>query len=198
MSGGALIVFLKNPDSENVKTRLAKDTGRELARKVYEKLIKHTLDESFSSEAKVHLFFSGGIPEDKKFGDAAFFTQTGEHLGERMKNAFQDVFNRGFKKAVIIGSDCPEISGGHINQALSVLDIADVVIGPADDGGYYLLGMKTLHHALFENKNWSTDSVLTDTIADFRALGLNYVQLPAMTDIDTIEDYHKFPDFQVS
>lgn len=197
MSDGALIVFLKNPDSENVKTRLAKDTGREVARKVYKKLIKHTLDKSFTSEAQVHLFFSGGIPKENKSGDAELFTQTGEHLGERMKNAFQDVFNRGFKKAVIIGSDCPEISALHINEALSALDIADVVIGPADDGGYYLLGMKTLHHAIFENKNWSTGSVLADTIADFRALSLDYVQLPALTDIDTIEDYRKFPDYQV-
>lgn len=197
MNTGALIVFLKNPDSENVKTRLAKETGQKVARKVYEKLVKHTLKESFKSEAKVHVFFSGGIPEGKNFGDASVFQQSGEDLGERMKNAFRDVLNLGFKKAVIIGSDCPEITAAHINQALCALDIADVVIGPADDGGYYLLGMSTLHNGLFENKNWSTNSVLADTIVDFRALGLDYVQLPGLTDIDTIEDYHKFPHFQV-
>jgi len=198
MSNNALIVFLKNPDSENVKTRLAKEIGKTKAREVYEKLLQHTLKESFKSDATIHLFFSGGIPDRLKFPNTLMVHQRGESLGDRMKNAFQDIFKSGFQNAVIIGSDCPELFVLHLHEAFLALHEVDVVIGPAIDGGYYLLGMKSLHPSIFKNKQWSTATVLDDTIEDLRSLGLSYKLLPTLTDVDTIEDYLKFPDFHVS
>lgn len=198
MSADALIVFLKNPESGSVKTRLANDIGSDSARIVYEKLIHYTLKQSEVSGSRVHLYFSGGIPGGHLIGEnAETYNQKGNNLGEKMRNAFQEVFNRGYEKAIIIGSDCPEIRSGHIKEAFSMLDIADVVIGPATDGGYYLLGMKKLHDSLFENKNWSWETVLTETVKDFRKYKLNYAQLPSLTDIDTIDDYRRFPEFQI-
>jgi glycosyltransferase A (GT-A) superfamily protein (DUF2064 family) len=88
----------------------------------------------------------------------------------------------------IIGTDCPGLSSAHLARAFELLTSHDVVVGPAADGGYYLLGMNTLYPDFFRNKTWSTASVLSDTLADAARLGLRVVQLPTLHDVDTAED----------
>jgi rSAM/selenodomain-associated transferase 1 len=108
-----------------------------------------------------------------------------------MQYAFQQSFQKGTEKAVIMGSDCPEITPNHIRKAFNCLQTDDIVIGPSKDGGYYLLGMNAFHPELFENIKWSTNSVYWETIAKIQEKGLTYKKLPRLNDIDTREDLLK-------
>ncbi len=114
-----------------------------------------------------------------------------------MFGAFQYVLNSQ-SKAIIIGSDCPDISSQIIEEAFIRLDKHDCVIGPSEDGGYYLLGMKKLHSALFEDIEWSSSKVMEQTIRKIESLQLSYTQLPKLNDIDTIDDLRQFPDLYQS
>ncbi len=109
-----------------------------------------------------------------------------------MKNAFSLIFQKGYDKAVIIGTDCPDSSEGLIMNAFAYLHLHDVVIGPAEDGGYYLLGIKHLYPWLFENIQWSTNSVLSETLNKCAALQLDYSLLPVLKDIDEEKDLEEF------
>jgi rSAM/selenodomain-associated transferase 2 len=109
-----------------------------------------------------------------------------------MANAFSRVL-QDVDIAVIIGSDCLELTAAIIEDAFSALERFDAVIGPARDGGYYLLGMKQFHPELFAGKQWSTSTVFQDTVADLRALGLAYTALPVLSDIDDIDDLRRSP-----
>ena len=110
----------------------------------------------------------------------------------RQKNAdvkkFEIAFERDYKRVVIIGSDCKDLSNETIRQAYEELKKNDVVIGPAKDGGYYLLGMNSFYPELFENKQWSTENVMLDTILDVKKLGLKYSLLQPLSDVDYKED----------
>ncbi|WP_262892577.1 TIGR04282 family arsenosugar biosynthesis glycosyltransferase [Hymenobacter qilianensis] len=105
-----------------------------------------------------------------------------------MQHAFTQAFAVGATSVVIIGTDCPGLTTALLSQAFERLATHDVVVGPAADGGYYLLGMNTLHPALFQQKAWSTASVLHDTLADAARLGLQVARLPTMHDVDTADD----------
>ena len=105
-----------------------------------------------------------------------------------MSNAFGEGFNNGYQSICIIGSDCFELNSKIILQAFETLTKNDVVMGPAKDGGYYLLGMNRLHREVFKNKTWSTDSVSTETISDFKELGLTYDLLDVLSDVDEEKD----------
>lgn len=193
----ALIVFVKNPDPGTVKTRLAVHIGDELAMEVYLRLVAHTMNQAKKAVADCYVYFSREVPDEWPqkpflspiFEDARLRVQHGADLGRRMEQAFREVFAAGYDRAVIIGSDCPELKTTHLNQALQALGDYDAVIGPARDGGYYLLGMRTLHTGVFRNKQWSTETVFSRTMEDLRIAGLNTFRLPELRDIDTIEDY---------
>ncbi len=114
--------------------------------------------------------------------------QSGENLGERMRNAFSEGFDRGYTKIIIIGSDCPAVTQELINEALHKLDRHDAVIGPAADGGYYLIGLRRSAPELFTGIDWSTEQVLKQTIERCTTLHLHYVLLPELRDIDRMED----------
>ncbi len=113
-------------------------------------------------------------------------------LGKKMHNAFETILEKGFNKVVIIGSDCIELTQEIILKAFDLLKTNDVVIGPANDGGYYLLGIKKLYPQLFINKQWSTEDVYETTIRDFKESELKYFELPVLIDIDTEEDWQLF------
>jgi len=122
--------------------------------------------------------------------------QRGDDLGERMQNAFADAFAQGKERVIIIGSDCLELETYMIKEAFAVLENNDVVLGPAKDGGYYMIGMTAFLPTLFEDKNWSTDDLLMDTILDLKKMNAKYYLLKTLNDIDTIEDLKaldKFP-----
>ena len=105
-----------------------------------------------------------------------------------MKNAFEKVFSAGSQKVIIVGTDIPDLSKEVIIKAFELLDSNDVVIGPAKDGGYYLLGMKKMHTKLFDKIEYSTSSVLSETLLKIKELNLTYHLLPELRDIDTEED----------
>jgi len=189
-----LIIFIKNPVLGKVKTRLAATVGDDRALQVYLQLLAITREAALGAQCDRQLFYSDSIILDDAW-DATHFskhTQTGNDLGVRMHHAFQTCFSRGATNAVIIGSDCPEISTDVIESAFAHLAEYDVVIGPAQDGGYYLLGMKAFHPEFFVGKHWSTSHVLRDTLLDAERLGLSCAKLPTLTDLDNEEDLKRW------
>ncbi len=185
-----LMIFAKNPELGKVKTRLAKTIGNEQALMIYVKLLEHThavADKVFADKA---IFYSNKVQEFEILDYYKFpkFLQKGKDLGERMDRAFGQAFGQDYDKVIIIGSDCIEISSEIIEDALKALDDNNVVIGPAQDGGYYLLGMDRHYPHLFKNKVWSTSDVLLDTILDIKKLKLSYALLPTLSDVDEEKD----------
>jgi uncharacterized protein len=186
-----LMLFVKNPVLGKVKARLAVSIGAEMALEIYQRLLFYTAKITASVSVPKLVFYSDFIPEsDNSFPDSYFqkTLQKGENLGERMKNAFASTFAEGFEPVIIIGSDCPQITPDILLKAFESLAQNDAVIGPATDGGYYLLGMKRLIPEVFEHKSWSTDTVLPDTLADLDKLRLTYTLLPTLSDIDEEKD----------
>ena len=114
--------------------------------------------------------------------------QAAGDLGQRMRAAFAAAFAAGAGRVAIIGTDCPGLRPAHLTRAVALLLDHDVVLGPATDGGYYLLGLRVLRPELFAHKNWSTATVLAETLADFRRLGLRVALLPELRDVDTAAD----------
>ncbi len=193
-----LLVFTRNPELGKVKTRLAASIGNENALAVYKILLEHTKNILVQVKASKTVLYSEKINEDDIWNQEWFDKklQKGNDLGERMKNAFQEGFNLGFKKIVIVGSDLLDLEVSDLEKAFELLIENDAVIGPAVDGGYYLLGLKNIPNNIFENKKWSTNTVLQDTLQDLKHL--KYAQLKPKNDIDTIDDiknitaFHKY------
>jgi len=186
-----LIIFVKNPVLGKAKTRLAASIGKEKALEVYLQLLEITRKIALDLDCTRHVFYSDEIENDAWDGDKFNkHVQEGDSLGERMKIAFTQVFALGAKEAIIIGSDCPKLTPEIIEDAFNTLDKNDACIGPAKDGGYYLLGMKKLLPFLFDKKEWSTDSVFKNTTADLIENHLSYGQLPELSDLDTVNDLY--------
>jgi len=185
-----LMIFIKNPVPGRVKTRLAATIGDEGALAIYQKLLKHTLQITVALKVKKMIFYSDFIPVNDAWDENDFQQelQRGADLGEKMKNAFQYVFEKHYGKAIIIGSDCFELSTAHLHQAFDRLNELDTVIGPARDGGYYLLGMNSLQEDFFQNKTWSSNRVYRDTMQDIDRLKLSCFNLPVLKDIDEADD----------
>lgn len=181
-----IIVFIKNPELGKVKTRLAITIGNDKALKVYLKLIDSTLSELQGTGILSHLFFSEKV--DHTFIGQKYSIQEGVDLGLRMKNAFAKCFRNHCQKVVIIGTDCPGLSTDILKQAFQALDTNDVVIGPAMDGGYYLLGMKKLHSNIFDHMEWSTATVYDETVKRLNKQKLSFTTLVQLRDIDNEED----------
>lgn len=193
MSKQALLIFIKNPELGKAKTRLAKTVGNEKALRIYKELLRHTRDLSLQVEATRLLFYSSFVDAEDEWNNAAFQKQlqTGKELGERMTNAFRAAF-QAHEKVVIIGSDCAALTAQIIQTAFQALDTKDFVIGPAMDGGYYLLGMRQPDISVFENIAWSTDQVFPTTMKRIQALDKTYALLPELSDIDYWEDWLKY------
>ena len=156
----ALIIFIKNPELGKAKTRLAQSVGNIEALRIYKLLLAHTRKISSSVDADRYLFYHNEIWEDE-WPDSKYNKrlQSDGDLGNKMANAFSEVLQLN-DKAIIIGSDCSQLSQDIIQDAFSRLDNADLVLGPTYDGGYYLMGMKKAHSSLFQNMTWSVADVL--------------------------------------
>jgi len=188
----ALIIFIKNPERGKVKTRLAATLGDDRALEIYQQLLEHTRLICEQVEVDRLLFYSNYIDQNDAWEGKYFkkFVQTGNDLGARMEIAFEEAFERyNYQKVVIIGSDCADLTTDTITAAFQHLERHDTVIGPANDGGYYLLGMRQLFAPVFERKQWSTSSVLRDTRVDIENAGLTCYLLPQLTDVDTEADW---------
>lgn len=189
-----LIVFVKNLEKGKVKTRLAREIGNERAMEVYKTLLDHThkVCDAVPEIRKV-VFYSDHIDAEDQWQEGFDKDiQSGSDLGKRMLNAFILGAHSGWQKIMIIGSDCIELSAAHLLQAESMLDSADVVYGPASDGGYYLMGMKKVHHQLFKNINWSTETVLKDSLKTCKDIGLKVELLETLNDVDEPADLENF------
>ncbi|WP_209330080.1 TIGR04282 family arsenosugar biosynthesis glycosyltransferase [Lunatimonas salinarum] len=185
----AVIVFQKTPEHGKVKTRLAASIGDEDALRVYQYLLQHTHKVLESLTVDIHVFISGKNRKPSPSPTNYFFyKQQGPDLGARMKQAFAQILALGYEQVLIIGTDCYEISAEILQQAFEVLTHNDLVIGPAKDGGYYLLGMTHPHPQLFTEIPWSTSTVCRETIAIAKAAGLSIGLLPELSDVDTAED----------
>lgn len=187
----ALIIFARNPVMGKVKTRLAKGIGDEKAFEVYNKLLRLTYKNTKDLSLKKFIFYTD-LP-DKQIFDSSFEIkiQSEGNLGLKMSNAFREVFNSGYEKAVIIGVDCPSLKKKIILQAMELLDNYEFVFGPANDGGYYLTGMNSLHDFVFKNIKWGTKTVLQDSLAKIRKMNHSYNLLETLTDVDTEIDLLK-------
>lgn len=187
MTDALVIVFVKNIKLGTVKTRLAKTIGDYGAIEVYAELVKIT--EKATSELKVdkRIYFSNAIV-DSQWQNNFKAVQNGVDLGERMLNAFKDGFKDGYKRIVLIGSDLPDINSKHIESGLEKLNDNKVVFGPAEDGGYYLIGLSELEICVFENKPWSQSNLLEVTLNELNQKGIKAGVLDTLNDIDTYED----------
>jgi rSAM/selenodomain-associated transferase 1 len=196
MSENLLLVFTRNPALGKVKTRLAKTVGDKKALKIYTFLLERTRDIAAKVAADKAVYYSVKIRENDIW-DATIFQkhqQVGEDLGVRMLHAFKNGFETGYKKVLIIGSDLYDLTAEIIANAFLALDKNDFVIGPAEDGGYYLLGMNSLEEKIFKNKNWGTATVRKNTLEDL--MDKKVFLLAPLNDVDVFEDIEHHPAFQ--
>jgi rSAM/selenodomain-associated transferase 1 len=194
-----LLIFAREPVLGRVKTRLAADIGPEAALATYRELLALTAAAVQAAQVPATVWLAEA-PTELALGTAANATRpewpglpwrvqpAAGSLGERMAHAFAEAFAAGAGRVVIIGTDCPGLSADLLRQAFAQLATHDLVVGPATDGGYYLLGMKQLHTSLFAGKQWSTATVLPATLADAARLGLRVAQLPTLADVDSAAD----------
>jgi len=185
-----LLIFVKNTVLGTAKTRLAKSVGDHKALEIYKYLLKYTATITKKVNASIQVHYSTYIDKEDYFDNAAFdkHIQVQGDLGQKMKAAFEAGFESGYQQIVIIGSDCYELTTSILEQAFGALQQKDTVIGPAKDGGYYLLGMRQPQFDLFDNMNWSTATVFDDSLKKIKAALLSYHQLPLLSDIDYLED----------
>ena len=190
-----LIVFLKAPRPGTVKTRIAQTAGAERACGIYHELVETVL-RKLNPLKEVELCFapddaSSEIQRWLRSGWTARAQGEGD-LGARLTRAFASAFANGAERVVIIGSDCPEVKTADIRTAWKELQTHDLVVGPAVDGGYWLIGLRTSRADLFRDINWSSDQVFAQTLAQARKQALRIQVLRILTDIDTEEDWNAY------
>lgn len=196
MSKNLIITFTRNPELGKVKSRLAKGIGEASALKVYKLLLEHTKNVLLELDCDKAVYYSEKIRENDIWNPNLFskHLQQGDNLGERMHNAFYQGFENGYENIIIVGSDLYDLNSEIINTAFNKLKTHDNVIGPAEDGGYYLLGMKTLHPSVFNIKKWGTKTVYKQTISKLNTNSV-YV-LETLNDIDYVEDLEPYAIFK--
>jgi hypothetical protein len=187
MTKSLIIVFVKNLVEGRVKTRLAKSIGNFAALEVYGELLNITEKAVLGTGLSSWVFFSDHI-EETHWKSSKKFVQSGEDLGARMKQAFEQAFAAGYESVILIGSDLPDIDTALIKEGFSRLKQHEVVFGTAEDGGYYLVGLNSMVNDIFSNKPWSTPHLLSTTLQELKALGMDIALLNNLNDIDTVED----------
>lgn len=187
---GLLIIFVKNPVHGKVKSRLAAKVGADKALSIYRKLLDRTRQVVSEIPFDKLVCYSNEIDRADIWSNNDFKKdlQKGRDLGQRMYYAIEKASDDLYEKICLIGSDNMEITPEIIIEAYDSLDDADIVLGPSRDGGYYLIGMKQPIVEIFELGNWSTTSVLEETIAIAKSMELTYHLLAELNDIDELED----------
>ena len=189
----ALIIFIRNPELGKVKTRLAESLGDEKALAIYKSLLEHTRQIAESVETDRLVFYSHFIDPTDEWASVHFqkFLQSEGDLGSKIKQSFEKAFEQ-HQKVLIIGSDCASLTATLIEEAFEALDSHEFVLGPAIDGGYYLLGMRQFSPTLFDGIPWSTDRVANLTLEKMKELGGSCQLLVPLSDIDYAEDWEKY------
>jgi len=189
-----VILFVKLPEKGRVKSRLAQRMNENLVLRLYENMVLDTIDMLTKGRFPFRICFTPPDARDRIrewLGQGyRAFPQTGEDLGDRMENAFGHVFSEGAGDVLLIGSDIPGLTAGVMDEAFTALLKNEAVIGPAGDGGYYLIGFKkgSFEPIIFHDMVWSTKTVFRDTMDRLHEASLKVHVLPELTDIDTVED----------
>ncbi|OHB56803.1 MAG: hypothetical protein A2Y07_06730 [Planctomycetes bacterium GWF2_50_10] len=189
-----ILFFVKDPSDGNVKTRLAAQIGTDEATELYKCFLSDLLGMLKEIAIRFEIVFyppQSDVRIKEILGDSfSYIPQQGSDLGQRMKNAFLAAFNKGYKKVVIIGSDSPDLPVKFVKDAFVGLESHDAVIGPAVDGGYYLIGFnfKNFIPQAFDNIQWSTAGVFTQTVNILKKYTSEIHLLPQWYDIDTLDD----------
>lgn len=189
-----VVLFVKMPEKGRVKSRLALHIGEDVAVGLYENMVLDVIDMLKRGRFPFRICYTPPEARDQMTGWLGkgydYLPQTGGHLGDRMEEAFAAVFSTGIEEALLIGSDIPGLTTGVIEEAFASLSTKDAVIGPADDGGYYLIGFRknTFFPGIFHDMVWSTGTVFRETLDRLHEASVTLRVLPAMTDIDTLED----------
>ncbi|WP_082960239.1 TIGR04282 family arsenosugar biosynthesis glycosyltransferase [Maribacter hydrothermalis] len=195
-SNNLLLIFTRNPELGKGKRRLAATIGDQAAFDIYKFLLDHTVAITKNLYAEKRVYYSEEIWENDIWDNHIFDKklQVGDDLGIRMANAFQEGFQNEYQKIIIIGSDMLDLSLEDIENAFKALEKNDFVVGPAEDGGYYLLGMKKFLPALFQNKTWGTETVLKDTLNNLEHESV--ALLETKNDVDYYEDIKDIDAFK--
>ena len=193
----ALLIFTRNPEPGKCKTRLAATIGDRAALDIYIHLLRHTAAAcAVLDTADKYVYFSEH-PGDGSIWNPETFrqeVQAGPDLGARMQHAFETAFARGYRRVVLIGSDLPDLTTADLQNAFSALNTHETVIGPAADGGYYLIGLTRMIPGLFEDKPWGSSRVLEATLSDLSGIAVSL--LSEKNDVDRYEDIAGRPEFQ--
>lgn len=203
MSKNLVIQFAKWPEAGKVKTRLAKDLGDEQAKAIHIELMTsvcRALVEG-NTQTKVQLSLSANpdqwpdeLAEFKQLvtlGNVSITEQVPGNLGERMASAIESAL-LSFDKVIIVGSDCPTIDSAYLENALTALEDSDIVLGPAEDGGYVLIGASRFERTLFDGVEWGEGKVREQTLSNAKGIGLSVALLETTWDVDELEDYQRW------
>ncbi|MGM0424246.1 MAG: TIGR04282 family arsenosugar biosynthesis glycosyltransferase [Thermodesulfobacteriota bacterium] len=189
-----VIIMLKYPSPGMVKTRLGQELGQECAAGLYRSFVACELEVLQSLQVPVLLSCDPGFAilkyREWLGPEFNYLLQTGDDLGVRMQSSFEQAFELGFTQAVLVGSDLPHLPAAYIQLALDRLQDHDVILGPAQDGGYYLLGMNSqgFQPCIFEGIPWSTSQVFNLTLKKLEEYQVKAFFLPSLRDIDTLQD----------
>jgi uncharacterized protein len=196
-SAPVVIAMLKAPLVGAVKTRLAEEIGHEAAVGIYRCLVVRQMA-AVPADWRVEVHFApadAGAAMRAWLGSGHdYFPQREGDLGARVQAAIDGAFSRGAPAVLVIGGDCPELDTGLLREAAKCLCEKSLVLGPAEDGGYYLIGMQRAQPDLFSNMPWSTAAVFAETVRRARTLGLKLNELPRLYDVDTADDLRRFPE----
>lgn len=193
----AVALFLKAPVLGTVKTRLAKSLGEASALLAYRRMVEFLLGR-IGKKASIHIHYAAENLEPMVAWlgkDYRFIAQLGDGLGARLTNGMETEFASGAHKLIFLGGDCPFVDQEIIEESFIALDRNEVVIGPAVDGGYYLIGMKQNRAELFEGIHWGSETVFADTVEICRSKGLSHAILPEISDVDDMESWEKAERF---
>ncbi|AFZ43458.1 Protein of unknown function DUF2064 [Halothece sp. PCC 7418] len=186
-----LIIFTRYPEAGKTKTRLISALGEEGAAQLQKKLTEHTLKEVSKLPVNLRIYFAGGnqkLMSDWLGNRYQYYPQSSGDLGQRLLAALKESFTQQIERILIIGIDCPDLNADLIYRAFQKLKENDLVLGKAEDGGYYLIGLSGFYPQLFQGIDWGTHLVLQQTVAVAETMGLSISYLPILNDIDTPED----------
>lgn len=190
-----LIIFSRYPEAGRSKTRLIPALGASGAARLHEDMTRHTLTTAVelarNYPVRVEVHFAGGdegLMRQVFGGDFPYLPQVAGDLGKKMRTALQGALKQGLNRAVVIGTDCPDLTASRLRQAFEALETRELVLGPAPDGGYYLIGCRRVWPELFADIPWGTEQVWSRTLAAARGAGLSPYVLEPLPDVDRPED----------
>jgi uncharacterized protein len=190
-TANCLIIFTRYPEPGKTKTRLIPALGENGAAQLHRRMAEYTVEQARSVSCAIEIWYVGGTKElmqDWLGKDLCYREQPAGDLGDRMCGAFRSAFEQGYQPVMIIGTDCPGITTAILAQGFAELQNQVVAIGPAIDGGYYLIGLQRLVPELFQGITWSTSTVFSETVAITDRLQLPTYLLPSLPDIDLPAD----------